>query len=521
MRSKLIHAKSKMNEVMELESLEKKEKDDKHLTLQHISPNLLSVEKPLGYKVARQAIENIKGPLLFLKALKNPIYGGILLIELPDGTLRKAQNIETSDKITIAQVFEGTYNLNREDTKIVQKGEIFKIKFSEAMLGIPLSGLGEPLDPDIKIYPEVYLDITNNPINPSARDVPESPIETGIPAIDGLNTLVKGQKLPIFTGPGLPANKLATRIAKHVAMKTGENFTVVFAAMGITHREGDYFKNQFEKATNSSNIAFFLNFIEDPTVERILTPRCALQFAEYLAFEKNKDVLIILTDMLSYADALREIATAREEIPGRRGYPGYLYTDLATIYERSGRIIGKKGSITQIPIVTMPNNDITHPVPDLTGYITEGQIVLTQNLHYKGVDPPIDVLPSLSRLMNSGIGKDRTRLDHKYVANQLFSCYAEGRKLRQISAITGEESLSHKEQLYMTFADVFENYFINSRPKSIIETLSLGWKLLGIIPKEEHIKIPEQILDQYYRPMVLIDFEEIRHDEAEKVWEII
>jgi V/A-type H+/Na+-transporting ATPase subunit B len=449
------------------------------------------------YKIEYESIKEIKGPLIFLKNIENPMFGGILTLNTSKGDKLGAQIIDASNEIVVAQVFQGTYNLQKEHTKIIQEEDIFKIEVSDAMLGTPLNGLGIPIDSNVKISPIIRLDVTSNPINPSARDVPKSPIETGVPAIDGLNTLVKGQKLPIFTGPGLPANKLAVRIAKHVASSSVSDLIVVFGAMGITKREGDYFRSELADATGASRIAFFLNYIDDPTVERLLTPRCALTFAEYMAFTQDKDVLVILTDMLSYAESLREIATAREEIPGRRGYPGYLYTDLATILERAGRIKGKKGSITQLSIATMPNNDITHPVPDLIGYIAEGQIVLSNEMFYKNIDPPIYVLPSLSRLMNSGIGEGNTRFDHKYVANQLYAAYAEGRRLRQLTAVTGKDALSETELIYLDFATEFESYFVNSTVKSFDETLDLGWALLGLLPRSELIRIPQDVIDQF------------------------
>lgn len=456
---------------------------------------------------SQESIKHIRGPLIFLAPMRKPTFGGMLSLELPDGTERGAQIIDASEKAIIAQVFEGTHGLPRHGTKVIQQRDIFRMKVSDAMLGVPLSGIGEPLEGDkVQIHPEAYLEITGDPINPAARAIPRAPIETGVPAIDGLNTLVRGQKLPIFTGPGLPAGELATRIAKHVSASAGGDVTVVFGAIGITRREGSFYMRELGGATGASNIAFFLNFVDDPTVERILTPRCALTLAEYLAFEKGRDVLVILADMLSYAEALREIGTAREEIPGRRGFPGYLYTDLATIYERAGRIHGREGSVTQLSVVSMPNNDITHPVPDLTGYITEGQIVLSADLHYKGIQPPIDVLPSLSRLMNAGIGEGFTRADHKFVSNQLYAAYAHGRKLRQLIAITGEESLSRVEKLYLRFADIFEQHFVSSRPRSFDETIDLGWDLLGVLPENELIRIPEELLQKRFKKTELSDF---------------
>ena len=464
------------------------------------NPLLSKIKHENIYQIKEKSIFKISGPLIFLKPSNQAIYNGLLLLEEKNGNCKHAQVIDASDQVVVAQVFEGTFDLQPEHTWVIQEKDIFKIRYSDALMGIPLSGLGIPLEKHIQIHPEVILPVTNTAINPYARDVPQSPIETGIPAIDCLNTLIKGQKLPIFTSSGLPGNELASSIAQHVGALANENLVVVFAGLGITKNEGEFFKEKLGETTSSSNILFFLNYVDDPTVETILTPRCALSVAEYLAFKKNKDVLVIMTDMLNYADALREIANAREEIPGRRGYPGYLYTDLATIFERTGRIKDYMGSITQLPIITLPNNDITHPVPDLTGYITEGQIVLSQNLHYKQINPPIDVLPSLSRLMQAGIGEGHTRYDHKYLYNQLYSSYAEGRKLKQIIAITGEESLTKTEKLYLRFADLFETHFIHCpRPMSMIETLDLGWRLICLFPKSLLIKIPEKILANFYK----------------------
>ena len=396
---------------------------------------------------------------------------------------------------------------------IVEHNDIFRLAVSDAMLGIPLSGIGIPLEEGIRLSPDAYRDVTANPINPSARDEPKAPIETGVPAIDCMNTLIKGQKIPIFTSPGLPVEKLVVRIAAHVASQA-ENLKVVFGAMGITRREGNYYMEQIGSLAGADNIAYFMNYVDDPSVERLLTPRCALTFAEYLAFELGHDVLVILSDMLSYAQALREIAASREEIPGRRGYPGYLYTDMASIYERAGRIKGKRGSITQIPIVTMPNSDITHPVPDLTGYSTEGQIVLSNNLYYRGINPPIDVNQSLSRLMNSGIGQGFTRFDHKALSNQLYAGYSEGIKLRELTQITGQESLSLLDQKYLQFADVFEKVFIGSGPKSFVETLDLAWSMLGLLPKQELTRISESLLHEKYKEVSLESIMEDFHHES-------
>jgi V/A-type H+-transporting ATPase subunit B len=460
-----------------------------------------SLHGSFPFKVAHEAINEIRGPLIFLKPLPSAMYSGLLRLELPNQEVRTAQIIDASEEVIIAQVFEGTYNLRRDMTMIIQEHDIFRLPVSDAMLGTPLSGIGRPLDPTVRLSPREYLDVTATPINPSARDVPRAPIETGVPAIDAMNTLVKGQKIPIFTSPGLPVEDMVVRIASHVASQSEYDLRVVFGAMGITRREGTYYMEQIGSAAGADNIAYFMNYIEDPTVERILTPRCALTFAEYLAFEQGYDVLVILSDMLSYAQSLREISAAREEIPGRRGYPGYLYTDMASIYERAGRIKGREGSVTQMPVVTMPNNDITHPVPDLTGYSTEGQIVLSNDLYYRSINPPIDVNPSLSRLMNSGIGEGYTRFDHKYVSNQLYAIYSEGVRLRELTQITGEESLTDLDRKYLRFADIFEQVFVASSPRNFASTLDLGWELLGLIPKNELNRIPETLLEQRYKAM--------------------
>ncbi len=351
----------------------------------------------------------------------------------------------------------------------------------------------------LPIIPEARLDITGNPINPYTREKPADFIETGISAIDGLNTLVRGQKLPIFSGSGLPANELAAQIIRQARVVSGEEFAIVFGAMGITHREAAYFMSQFESTGALERVVFFLNLADDPTVERLLTPKCALTVAEYLAFEKDMQVLVILTDMTNYCEALREVSTAREEVPGRRGYPGYMYTDLSTIYERAGRIKGREGSVTQLPILSMPDDDITHPIPDLTGYITEGQIVLSRHLHRRGVFPPIDTLPCLSRLMNLGIGEGKTREDHRAVANQLYAAYAQGRDLRKLVAIVGEEALSETDRRYLRFADDFEDRIVGQgdEGRSIEETLAIGWELMAGLPMGE-LKRVRDFIDKYH-----------------------
>ncbi len=377
-----------------------------------------------------------------------------------------------------------------------------KLNLSLDMLGRRFNGIGEPIDNLPPIIPQIMGDIVGMPINPVARDNPSDFIQTGISTIDGLNTLVRGQKLPIFSGAGLPAKEIASQILRQAKVIGEESrFAVVFAAMGITFRDAAFFHEEFERSGALQNSVIFLNLADDPTIERLLTPRCALTTAEFLAFNHDMHVLVILTDMTNYCEALREIGAAREEIPGRRGYPGYMYTDLATIYERAGRIKGKKGSVTQLQILTMPDDDITHPIPDLTGYITEGQIVLSRELYRKGIYPPIDPLPSLSRLMNRGIGKEKTREDHRNVADQLYAVYAKGRDLRRLEAIVGEAGLSEMDKKFLKFADEFENKFINQGniERSIKDTLNLGWELFNILPKESLTRIKTEFVEKYYK----------------------
>lgn len=402
-------------------------------------------------------VSEVSGPLMIVEGVEGAAYGEIVEIETPTGEKRRGQVLEVREDIAVVQVFEGTSDLNTETTKIRFTGETAKIGVSMDMLGRIFDGTGKPIDGGPEIIPEKELDINGYPINPSARAFPAEFIQTGISTIDGMNTLVRGQKLPIFSGSGLPHNELAAQIARQAKVLTEESeFAVIFTAMGITHEEANYFMRDFEQTGALERVTVFMNLADDPAIERIITPRMALTTAEYFAFEHDMHVLAILTDMTNYCEALREISAAREEVPGRRGYPGYMYTDLASIYERAGRIIGKKGSITQMPILVMPQDDITHPIPDLTGYITEGQVVLSRELHRKGIYPPVDVLPSLSRLMSGGIGEGRTREDHSGVSDQLYSAYAEGRDLRDLVAVVGEEALTDRDRKYLQFADEFE-----------------------------------------------------------------
>ncbi len=448
-----------------------------------------------------QTLSYVSGPLIFVKNVKGASFGEIAQVILPDGEERRGQILEISQDLAVVQVFEGTSGIDNLSTRVRFTGEPPLLRVSADMLGRVFNGVGKPRDGGPEVIEEDRLDINGMPINPSARDKPSDFIQTGISAIDGLNTLVRGQKLPIFSGAGLPANRLAAQIARQATvLGEGEKFAVVFVAMGITFKEASYFMRDFEETGALERVVFFLNLADDPTIERIATPRCALTAAEYLAFVHNLHVLVILTDMTNYCEALREVSTAREEVPGRRGYPGYMYTDLASIYERAGRIKGQKGSITQIPILTMPDDDITHPVPDLTGYITEGQIVLSRDLFRRGADPPIDGLPCLSRLMNLGIGPGKTREDHRNVADQLYASYAYGRDLRRLVAIVGEEALTDTDRIYLKFADEFEKRFVTQREenRTISTTLGLGWELFSMLPEEELKRIRREYIQKYH-----------------------
>jgi V/A-type H+-transporting ATPase subunit B len=454
-----------------------------------------------------KTVTKIAGPLVFVEGVADIGYGEIVEIALPSGERKKGQVLDTQKGTAVVQVFGTTAGINLSDTTVKFLGETMMLGVSGEMLGRVFNGLGEPRDKGPAIIPEKRVDINGAPINPFARDVPRDFIQTGISTIDGLNTLVRGQKLPIFSGSGLPHNALAVQIARQAKVvstsaKTGkkDQFAVVFAAVGITHEESSYFIRDFEKTGALERAVLFLNLADDPSVERIITPRLALTTAEYLAYEKNMHVLVIITDMTNYCEALREIASAREEVPGRRGYPGYMYTDLSTIYERAGRIKGKEGTVTQLSILTMPGDDITHPIADLTGYITEGQIVLGRDLHRKNIAPPVDVLPCLSRLMNLGIGKERTREDHRGMADQLYASYATGRDLRQLAAVVGEEALSATDKMYLKFADVFEERFIKQgahEDRGIEQTLELGWELLSMFPESELKRLKKEFIEKY------------------------
>jgi len=447
------------------------------------------------------SVTEVAGPLMIVEGIKDVAYNEVVKIRTSTGEERTGQVLEAFMDKAIVQVFEGTKGIDTKNTSARFIGETMKLGVSKDILGRVFDGTGNPIDDAPPIIPDDRRDINGNPINPYAREYPREFIQTGISTIDGLNTLVRGQKLPIFSGAGLPHNEMAAQIARQArVLGREETFAVVFCAMGITAEEANLFIKDFENTGALERTVMFLNLADDPTIERIILPRMALTCAEYLAFDLDMQVLILLTDLTNYAEALREIAAAREEVPGRRGYPGYMYTDLASIYERAGRIKGKKGSITQIPMLTMPDDDITHPIPDLTGYITEGQIVLNRGLHKKDIYPPVAVLPCLSRLMDRGIGKDRTREDHAGVSNQLYAAYAEGCDLRDLVAIVGEDALSDRDRKFLKFADEFERKFVKqdaNENRSIVKTLTIGWELLSILPKTELKKIDEKYIEKY------------------------
>ncbi|MCI4320013.1 MAG: V-type ATP synthase subunit B [Thermoplasmata archaeon] len=455
---------------------------------------------PIDYRT----IDRVSGPLLFVREVANAAYGEIVEIQLPSGERRQGQVLDSRKGLAIVQVFGPTMGMNVTDTSVKFLGRVARLPVSDEMLGRVFNGLGEPRDGGPKIVSDTELEIVGNAMNPYSREEPSEFIQTGLSCIDVMNTLVRGQKLPIFSAAGLPHNQVAAQIVRQAKLRdSSESFAVVFAAMGITSEEANYFLREFEATGALERTVVFLNLSSDPSMERVITPRMALTAAEYLAYERDLHVLVLLTDMTSYCEALREIASAREEVPGRRGYPGYLYTDLATLYERAGKIQGRKGSITQFPILTMPADDVTHPIPDLTGYITEGQMFVSRELQRRGVYPGIDPLPSLSRLMNQGIGKGRTREDHRGVADQLFASYAIGKDQRALSAIVGEESLSDVDRAYLKFADRFEREFLNQRPdedRSIVESLTIGWRLLSDLPESELKRIKPEYIQQYYKP---------------------
>ncbi|MGD1835636.1 MAG: V-type ATP synthase subunit B [Nitrososphaeraceae archaeon] len=451
--------------------------------------------------IAFKTLSKIAGPLIFVEGVDNASYGEMVEIKLSNGEHRQGQVLDTSKGLAVVQVFGPTHGLGTEGTSTKFLGETATLSVSDEMLGRTFDGLGKPRDNGPKIISKEKYDLVGSGINPYSREEPSEFIQTGMSNIDGMNTLVRGQKLPIFSASGLPHNLLASQIARQAkVLGSSENFSVVFAAIGITSEEANFFVKQFEESGALGRSTLFLNLSSDPSMERILTPRLALTTAEYLAYEREMHVLVILTDMTNYCEALREISAAREEVPGRRGYPGYMYTDLASIYERAGKIHGRKGSVTQIPILAMPADDITHPIPDLTGYITEGQIVMSRDLHRLNIHPPVDVLTSLSRLMNQGIGAGRTREDHRNLADQLYATYAQGKDARGLSAIVGEEALSEIDRKFLKIANNFEQKFVNQgqdEDRPIEQTLNIGWDLLSELPDSELKRIKSEFIEKY------------------------
>ncbi|KAF9312779.1 Vacuolar ATP synthase subunit B [Podila horticola] len=466
-----------------------------------------SVEPRLDYRT----VAGVNGPLVMLDNVKFPKFSEIVELTLPDGTKRAGQVLEVQGKRAVVQVFEGTSGIDAKQTHVEFSGDVLKMPVSEDMLGRVYNGSGKSIDKGPKVFAEDYLDIQGSPINPYSRIYPEEMIQTGISAIDTMNSIARGQKIPIFSASGLPHNEIAAQICRQAGLvkKTKgvfddheDNFAIVFAAMGVNMETARFFKQDFEEDGSIERVTLFLNLANDPTIERIITPRLALTTAEYYAYQLEKHVLVILTDMSSYADALREVSAAREEVPGRRGYPGYMYTDLSTIYERAGRVDGRNGSITQIPILTMPNDDITHPIPDLTGFITEGQIFVDRQMHNRQIYPPINVLPSLSRLMKSAIGEKLTRKDHGDVSNQLYAKYAIGRDAAAMKAVVGEEALNQEDKLSLEFLEKFEKTYIaqgNYESRTVFESLDQAWSLLRIFPKEMLNRIPQKLLAEFYQ----------------------
>ena len=449
-----------------------------------------------------RTIQEVAGPLMLVQGVENVKYNELGEIELANGETRRCKVLEINGSNALVQLFEASTGINLSNSKVRFLGRSMELGVSEDMLGRVFDGLGRTIDGGPEILPDERLDINGLPMNPAARAYPSEFIQTGVSAIDGLNTLVRGQKLPIFSASGLPHAQLAAQIARQAKVRgTDEQFAVVFAAMGITFEEANFFQESFRETGAIDRTVLYLHLANDAAVERISTPRMALTAAEYLAFEKDMHVLVILTDITNYADALREVSAARKEVPGRRGYPGYMYTDLAQMYERAGRQKGKSGSITMIPILTMPEDDKTHPIPDLTGYITEGQVILSRELYRKGITPPIDVLPSLSRLKDKGIGEGKTRADHAATMNQLFAAYARGKDAKELMVILGEAALTEIDLIYAKFADEFENRYVSQgykNDRSIEETLEIGWELLRILPRSELKRISDAVLDQYY-----------------------
>ncbi|WP_430609635.1 V-type ATP synthase subunit B [Enterococcus sp. DIV0876] len=449
-----------------------------------------------------RSVSEIAGPLMVVENVKGVKFDELVEVRMDSGEIRQGQVLEVSDDKAVVQIFEGTSNLSAEESKVRFLGNGLTLGVSLDMLGRVFDGIGKPKDNGPRILPEKRLDVNGEAINPMARDFPDEFIQTGISTIDHLNTLVRGQKLPIFSASGLPHKEIAAQIARQATVPSQEgNFAIVFAAIGIPFEEAEFFVDEFRKTGALDRSVLFMNLANDPAIERIATPKMALTAAEYLAFEKGMHVLVIMTDMTNYCEALREISAARREVPGRRGYPGYLYTNLATLYERAGRLEGKEGSVTQIPILTMPDGDKTHPIPDLTGYITEGQIILSRDLYKRNINPPVDILPSLSRLKDKGTGEGKTRGDHAATMNQIYAAYSDGKAAKELSIVLGESALSDMDKKYARFADLFEKEYVNQgfeTNRTIEETLDLGWKLLATLPKQELSRIKEEFIDTYY-----------------------
>ena len=450
---------------------------------------------------AYKTIRSVVGPLIVVEKVEGVAYDELVEVEVPgEGSVRVGRVLEVSGDTAVVQMFEPTSGLQQSGTTVRFRGEPMKFGVSPDILGRVFSGRGEVRDGGPPLVPEKRLDIAGAPLNPYSREYPDDFIQTGVSSIDVMNTLVRGQKLPIFSGSGLPHNRLAAQIARQAKVRGGENFAIVFATLGVSFEEAAFFQRDFEETGAMERSVLFINTASDPVVERIATPRLALTVAEYLAFERDMHVLVIMTDMTSYCEALREVSSARKEIPGRRGYPGYLYTDLSTLYERAGRVKGKKGTITQIPILTMPDDDKTHPVPDLSGYITEGQFVISRELHTKGLYPPVDVQGSLSRLWSAGVGEGKTREDHAQLKDQLFASYATGKEVRELAVVLGESSLTEEDKAHLRFADAFEKEFVSQgerEERSIEESLDLGWKLLSLLPRESLKRAKKDMIDKY------------------------
>jgi V/A-type H+-transporting ATPase subunit B len=453
-------------------------------------------------------ISNLSGPLMVVDKITNVKYDELAEIRLSNGERRRGRVLEITEDRALVQVYEGSTGIDADTTKIRFLGDVLMLPVAKSMMGRIFNGRGAPIDGGADVIPEKFLDVNGNPMNPYSRDYPSEFIQTGISTIDGMNPLVRGQKLPIFSGSGMPHNRMAAQIARQARVISGHAaFAVVFAAMGITFEEASFFMEDFRKTGALERTVMFVNLADDPAIERIATPRLALTCAEYLAFEHDMHVLVILTDLTNYCEALREISAARKEVPGRRGYPGYLYTDLATMYERAGRLRGKTGSITQFPILTMPEDDKTHPIPDLTGYITEGQIILGRSLHRKGIYPPVDVMPSLSRLKDKGIGNGKTREDHADLMNQLFAAYSQGKEAKELAVILGDGALSEEDKAFAKFADMFEDTYVRQgeyENRTIEQTLQLGWDLLTIVPVKELKRIRDAYIEKYLRPLLAI-----------------